>query len=71
MLTRTVKIARVEKKDDKYGIWPEMSVPFSLPCSVFKNGAPKIGDEITAEYKDDKIVGAVHNGTRLFEEPAE
>ena len=33
MLERNLTVASVEKRDDKYGIWPEMSTPFSLPSS--------------------------------------
>ena len=35
MLERNLTVASVEKRDDKYGIWPEMSTPFSLPCILF------------------------------------
>ena len=53
LLERTLKIASVEKREDRYGIWPEMATPFSLPCHIF-------------EYQGDDIVGAVLNEVRIM-----
>ena len=57
MLERNLTVASVEKRDDKYGIWPEMSTPFSLPCILFGDRKPQRGDN---------IVGALWNGTRIL-----
>ena len=58
MLERNLTVASVEKRDDKYGIWPEMSTPFSLPCILFGDRKPQRGDSIVIECEGDNIVGA-------------
>ena len=66
MLERNLTVASVEKRDDKYGIWPEMSTPFSLPCILFGDRKPQRGDSIVIECEGDNIVGALWNGTRIL-----
>ena len=61
MLERNLTVASVEKRDDKYGIWPEMSTPFSLPCILFGDRKPQRGDSIVIECEGDNIVGALWN----------
>ena len=66
MLERNLTVASVEKRDDKYGIWPEMSTPFSLACILFGDRKPQRGDSIVIECEGDNIVGALWNGTRIL-----
>ncbi len=66
LLERTLKIASVEKREDRYGIWPEMATPFSLPCHIFGDRKPQRGDTIMIEYQGDDIVGAVLNEVRIM-----
>ena len=66
LLERTLKIASVEKREDGYGIWPEMATPFSLPCHIFGDRKPQREDTIMIEYQGDDIVGAVLNEGRIM-----
>lgn len=66
MFERNLTVSSVEKRDDKYGIWPEMSTPFSLPCVLFGDRKPQRGDNILLECEGEYIIGAVFNGTRIL-----
>lgn len=66
MVERHLTVASVEKRDDKYGIWPEMSTPFSLPCILFGDRKPQRGDSLVIECEGETITGAIWNGRRIL-----
>ncbi len=63
MTDRHLIIAFVEKRNDEYGIWPEMSTPFSLSCVLFGDRKPQRSDSLC---EGEALTGTIWNGRRIL-----